>query len=71
MSADTAALAEALLELEVRLAYQDRTVAALDEVIRTLFARVERLEGELVELRAGAASAALAVGPANDPPPHY
>lgn len=70
MAADPAALAESLMDLEVRVAYQDRTIAALDEVVRTLFARVEKLEKEVVELRAGA-TAAPAIGPANEPPPHY
>jgi uncharacterized coiled-coil protein SlyX len=71
MATDPAALAESLLDLEVRVAYQDRTITALDEVVRALHARVDSLEKELVELRAGAASPALAIGPANDPPPHY
>lgn len=71
MATDPAAHAETLLDLEVRVAYQDRTIHALDEVIRTLFARVEQLEKEVAELRAGALSAAPAIGPGNDPPPHY
>jgi uncharacterized coiled-coil protein SlyX len=70
MATDPAELAESLLDLEVRVAYQDRTVAALDEVVRTLFARVEKLEKELVEVRASA-GAGPAIGPANEPPPHY
>jgi uncharacterized coiled-coil protein SlyX len=70
MAADPAALAESLLELEVRVAYQDRTIVTLDEVVRTLFTRVEMLEQELEALRAGVA-AGPAIGPANEPPPHY
>ena len=38
------ALSEQVLELEIRVAYQDRKVAALDEVVRTFTARVEELE---------------------------
>jgi len=71
MSVDPAVLAETLLELEVRVAYQDRTVTTLDELVRSLFVRIARLEQELAELRASAASAAPAIGPANEPPPHY
>ncbi|HVV82763.1 MAG TPA: SlyX family protein [Kofleriaceae bacterium] len=68
MAADVATLAEHVTDLEVRLAYQDRALAALDEVVRTLFARLEAVEQELRELRQGAAPP---VGPATEPPPHY
>lgn len=71
MATDPAALAESLLDLEVRVAYQDRTLTALDEVVRALYTRVDALQQELGELRAGAASAAQPIGPANEPPPHY
>lgn len=70
MATDPAALAESLLDLEVRVAYQDRTISALDEVVRTLFTRVEKLEQELADLRAAAAGGPP-IGPANEPPPHY
>jgi len=42
-------LAERLLDLEVKVAYQDRTIAALDEVVRALAARVDELEAKLRE----------------------
>lgn len=45
---------ERLTDLEVRVAYQDRMVAALDEVVRELAARLGRAEAELAKLRAGA-----------------
>jgi uncharacterized coiled-coil protein SlyX len=61
-------LSEQLVDLEVRVAYQDRTISALDEVVRTLFARLEKVEKELVELRAAAMPAPVI---ANEPPPHY
>ena len=44
-------LADAVIELEIRIAYQDRTVAALDEIVRQLHARVDTLEAALRELR--------------------
>jgi uncharacterized coiled-coil protein SlyX len=37
-------LAERLIDLEVRIAYQDRTIAALDEVVRALAERIAVLE---------------------------
>lgn len=57
-------------DLEVRIAYQDRVIAALDEVVREFAERVARVERELLEMRKAAAEVDL-VGPADDPPPHY
>ena len=68
MATDLPSLAETVTDLEVRLAYQDRTVVALDEVVRTLFTRLEAVEKELRELRQ---APALPLGPAGEPPPHY
>jgi len=62
-------LADKLMDLEVRLAFQDRALSALDEVVRGLFDRLDRLEKELAGLRAAAEPAAD--GPASEPPPHY
>lgn len=68
MVTDLMSLAESVLDLEVRLAYSDRTVATLDGLVRSLFARLEAVEKELRELRNVAAPP---MGPASDPPPHY
>lgn len=65
----TARMAERLMELEIRLAYQDRTVAALDDVVRSFAARVEELERALTTLRAAVGTPAP--GAAAEPPPHY
>lgn len=43
-------VSDRLIDLEVRLAYQDRTIAALDEIVRELVARVGRLEAEVARL---------------------
>jgi uncharacterized coiled-coil protein SlyX len=58
-------LRERLTDLEVRLAYQDRAVVALDEVVRELAGKVAALEAELGRMRA---SAAAARSPAPVPP---
>jgi len=58
---DAHELTERITDLEVRVAYQDRIIGALDEVVRGFTARVETLERELAE----------PVGPANEKPPHY
>jgi len=56
-------LAERLTDLEVQLAYQDRTVHTLDEVVRELAARLAAMESELGRIRAAAAPAAAAAAP--------
>ena len=38
---------ERLMDLEVRLAYQDRTITALDEVVRGLGAKLAALEHQV------------------------
>jgi uncharacterized coiled-coil protein SlyX len=68
MATDLATLGETVIDLEVRLAYQDRLIATLDELVRALYARVDELAKEVRELREGAAPA---IGPAAEPPPHY
>jgi len=68
-AARLAELSERLIELEVRLAYQDRTVAALDDVVRALAARIDQLEKELETLRAAADQDEI--GPQSERPPHY
>jgi uncharacterized coiled-coil protein SlyX len=50
-------LAERMTDLEVRLAYQDRTVAALDEVVRELAGRIAVLERDVARLRTASATA--------------
>jgi uncharacterized coiled-coil protein SlyX len=64
-------LVERVTDLEVKVAYQDRIIAALDDVVRGLAAKVDVLERELGEIRAGAKSPAPAIGPASEKPPHY
>ncbi|MCP3978543.1 MAG: SlyX family protein [bacterium] len=58
-----------IVDLEVRAAYQDKLVGELDEVVRELWTRVERLESLVKDLRQNANAAPI--GPQNDPPPHY
>jgi uncharacterized coiled-coil protein SlyX len=58
---------ERLVDLEVRVAYQDKIIATLDEVLRDFTARVERLE-QYVKERGGQPPP---IGPQDDRPPHY
>jgi len=58
-----------ILDLEVRVAYQDKTIEQLDEVVRELAVRVERLEHQLGVLLINADG--TPDGSPEDPPPHY
>ena len=58
-------LREHVLDLEIRLAYSDRRVAALDEVVQTFAARVEILERELKGLKPPVRDPADPADPAN------
>ncbi len=60
-----------ILDLEVRIAYQDRLIADLDEVVRAFTARIEALERDLAELRQTILNPPEQIGPADEPPPHY
>ncbi len=57
------------MELEIKLAHQERLLADLDDVVKAFATRVETLERELKELRD--TSGAMPIGSANEPPPHY
>ncbi len=62
---------ERIIELEVKIAYQDKIIADLDEVLRTFTTRVEELTRELAELKESIKADQSAIGPANEKPPHY
>jgi uncharacterized coiled-coil protein SlyX len=44
------ALDEKLVDLEVKLAFQDRAVTQLDEVVRALVAKLDALQRRIEEL---------------------
>jgi uncharacterized coiled-coil protein SlyX len=63
--------AERLLDLEVRLAYQDQHVRALDALVREFADRLGKAERELAQLKESLRSPESAIGPGNERPPHY
>jgi uncharacterized coiled-coil protein SlyX len=56
-------------DLEARVAYQDKLLADLDEVLRAFCNRVERLERHISELQDSVGS--QEIGPGDEKPPHY
>lgn len=62
---------ERIVELEVRIAFQDKLLADLDEVVRANARRIETLERELHELKEAIAENPAPVGPIDEEPPHY
>ena len=65
---------ERLVELEVRVAFQDQTIQQLNEAVTSQQAQIDRLVRELVMLKSQLTSLAPAlVIPQEDekPPPHY
>jgi uncharacterized coiled-coil protein SlyX len=68
MSVD-AELCDKIVDLEVKLAYQDHRLLALDQVVRTFSDKLASLERELEILRATVKPATTAGG--SDTPPHY
>ena len=56
-------------DLEARVAYQDKLLADLDDVLRVFCNRVERLERHISELQDSVGS--QEIGPGDDKPPHY
>ncbi len=60
-----------IVDLEVRLAYQDKIIADLDEVVRAFADRVVKLERELEVVTETLKTGVPEVGPQNEKPPHY
>ena len=64
-------LAERVEDLEIKLAFQDKLIRELDALVRTFGDRLDAAERELKELKQTIRSPEAALGPANEPPPHY
>jgi len=64
-------LSEHLVDLEVKLAYQERLIRDLDSLVREFAARLDKTERQLEQLKQSVRSGEVPLGPANEPPPHY
>lgn len=62
---------EWLVDVEVKLAYQERLIADLDALVRSFAERLATAERELAELKQAVRSPEVPLGPSNEPPPHY
>ena len=62
---------ERITELESRVAFQGQTVHDLDEEVRLMAKRLERLERRLSELAGELRAGREEIGPADEKPPHY
>jgi len=62
--------AERWLDLDVKLAFQERLIRELDALVREFGDRLDKAERELAQLRQ-ALPPPVALGPIHEPPPHY
>ena len=68
----TDALVKRIDALEVRAAYQDETIEALNKTITAQWAQLDGLKREIAELRERLADAEnVSAGPSTEVPPHY
>lgn len=59
------------IEFETRLAYQEKLLSDLDEVVQAFALRVEILEKKLRHLQSAQLEPQDEMEPHNTPPPHY
>jgi uncharacterized coiled-coil protein SlyX len=62
--------AERWLDLDVKLAFQERLIRELDALVREFATRLDKAERELAEIKQAMPSP-LPLGSISEPPPHY
>ncbi|MEO1084968.1 MAG: SlyX family protein [Acidobacteriota bacterium] len=62
---------ERIIELETRVAYQEKLISDLDDVIRDFTERVQKAERRILRLESERLEAQEPMEPHNTPPPHY
>jgi SlyX protein len=68
--AEREALMARITELEVKVAFQDRTIDELDGLVRAFTDQLEELTRQIETVRSTLADL-RETGPANEKPPHY
>ena len=61
---------ERWLDIDVKLAYQERLIRELDALVRDFGTRLDKAERLLDQIRQALPSP-VPLGAANEPPPHY
>jgi uncharacterized coiled-coil protein SlyX len=64
-------LTEQIVDLEVKLAYQDRLIRELDALVRTFATRLETVERELGQMKKSVQAEGGPSATAVERPPHY
>jgi uncharacterized coiled-coil protein SlyX len=59
------------IDIDVKLAYQERLIGDLDALVRVFAGRLDDMQRELNQLKQTVVSPATPLGGANEPPPHY
>ena len=62
---------EFVIDIEVKLAYQERLIRDLDALVREFADRLDTMQRELTAMKETQRSGELPQGAANEPPPHY
>lgn len=60
-----------IVELEIRVAFQDKALRELDEVVTKYASRIDELARELASLRQRVDDGAEGGDVVDEPPPHY
>jgi uncharacterized coiled-coil protein SlyX len=60
-----------VMDLEIKLAYQDKLIRELDALVRTFGEKLDETAREVKELKQSLKSPEGPTGPANERPPHY
>ena len=64
-------LSDRFIDVDVKLAYQERLIRDLDALVREFATRLDKAEKKLGELEQSVRSGVVPMGPSNEPPPHY